>query len=162
MFDIGVSRSALHWISSYFTDQAEQITNSPSVRSGHALLLRSTQGSVLGPVLFSLYTRAVLSVCSPTPSIQLADDIALHDSNSTAAGVSTSLSAAVSRLSSWLDWRRLILNPTKSKVVAVLPHRQLDGQVLVFCDGTVLPSGTSDSYLCVIIDAKLSWDPTLR
>ena len=110
-------------------------------------------------MLFSIYTRAAPSVCSPTPSIQFADDIALHDSNYTAAVVSTSLSAAASRLSSWLDRRGLILHPTKSKVATVLPHRQMDGQVEVLCNGTVLPSATSTTYLGVIIDAKLLWNP---
>ena len=117
MFDIGVSESALRWISSYLADQAQQIAIGPSVSPATPFSCGVPQGSVLAPVLFSIYTRAARSVCGPTPSIRFADGIALHDSNSTAADVSTSLSADVSRLSSWLD-RRFSPQPPPLRISA--------------------------------------------
>ena len=75
------------------------------------------QGSVLGPLLSSIYTRDVQTVTSPTMSIQFADDITLTSSRRSADLISSKLTTAVSSLDRWLASGGLILNATKSQLL---------------------------------------------
>ena len=74
------------------------------------------QVSGLGPLLFSVYTKAMPSISGPAQSLQFADDIALHCSKPTVAKASTAWSYSVTQLSVWLKDCGLILNAIKSAV----------------------------------------------
>ena len=96
-------------------------------------------GSVLGPMLFSIYTRDVPSESSPASSLQFADDIALACARRTAQEVSDALSLAVTSLSSWLDARGLVLNAKKSNVLVFTSSSGQQPDVVVRCRNDVLP-----------------------
>ena len=93
------------------------------------------QGSVLGPILFSIYTRAVTAVAHPTPSMQFADDIALYQSGSNTATISLGLSSSVTALADWLENRSLILNERKSQVLSIC-GRDAQTSIAVNCHQT--------------------------
>eukprot|EP00117_Sycon_ciliatum_P006030 scpid96307/ scgid4453/ len=80
----------------------------------------TVQGLLLGPLLFSVYTRDVPSVVEPAKSIQFADDIEIQFSHTSTDVISANLSTAVTKLSDWLRQRGLILNETKSHLLALL------------------------------------------
>ena len=60
--DLGVSGSALSLLSSYLNDRTYRVTWRGSVSESCPLTTGVPQGSVLGPLLFSLYTKSLGSV----------------------------------------------------------------------------------------------------
>ena len=81
------------------------------------------QGSVLGPILFSLYTSPMCSIIVQHDLLfhQFADDITLFTGVSHPDPSSTllKLSSCLSALNSWFPQSQLKLNPTKSEVMFV-------------------------------------------
>ena len=159
LFDVGVCGSALTWFASYLTAREQMVCIGPTTSQATPCTCGVPQGSVLGPVLFSIYTRDVPSVLHPGPSIQFADDIALYSSQSSVGAVSATLTTAVTNLAVWLQARGLVPNSTKSRAVTFLPLRQVDNPlVTVQCRGVAVPTASTTTYLGVVLGSKLSWD----
>ena len=157
LFDVGISGVALKWFANYLTDRRQQVTVASATSRALDCTCGVPQGSVLGPVLFHVYTRDVKSVSSPIPSVQFADDIALYDSKASAGEVSKSVSSAVTDLAIWLKSRGLILNASKSQVMTISPQHAGPEVSIVCCD-TSLPIVKSGRYLGVFLDNRLSSD----
>lgn len=158
LFNLGVTGTALRWFCSYL-DQRHQCVKLNGELSQPVPCTRGVpQGSVLGPLLFVLYTAGIASVIPSSASHQeFADDIVLSSSNRNAASVCSSLSSAVSNLADWLDDAGLLLNAEKTQVLFIKPRGANDIQQHVRCRGKVLETAESAKYLGVVIDDKLSW-----
>jgi len=60
--ELGIAGTALSWFTSYLTDRIYQVTWNSSLSRPCTLDTEVPQGSVLGPLLFSSYTRYLGSV----------------------------------------------------------------------------------------------------
>ncbi|KAJ0032802.1 hypothetical protein NQD34_002883 [Periophthalmus magnuspinnatus] len=108
------SNNALCWMKSYLSDrkQAVQIENSQST-----LLTCSAgvpQGSILGPILFSLYVNNLPNVCKSVKMQLYADDTVLYTHAKTKYEAATVLSGAMVPVSYWLHDSGLHLNTKKT------------------------------------------------
>ena len=122
------------------------------------------QGSVLGPILFSLYTSPMCSIIVQHDLLfhQFADDITLFTGVSHPAPSPTllKLSSCLSALNSWFFQSQLKLNPTKSEMMFVGSSRLLTKYNLpsvVTLDGTTLPISSKLKILSVTLDSNLNF-----
>ena len=77
----GVSRVILNWFKSYLSDHVQCIKTVSVLSDAKRLLYGVPQGSVLGPILFSLYTTLLSKVIQNHPGISFqfyADDTQLY------------------------------------------------------------------------------------
>ena len=158
LFEVGVTGRALSWIASYLSIR-QQYVRFGTLQSGmKPCTCGVPQGSVLGPLLFSVFTRDVPSVVEPAKSIQFADGIEVQFSHTSTDVISANLSTAVTKLSGWLRQRGLILNEIKSHLLAVIAGRkQPTPPIKVTCDRTPLPEASSVKYLRVTVDSTLAF-----
>ena len=119
----GFSGTALSLIESYLSNRFQHVTidNQSSI----PLLITTgvPQGSVLGPLLFSLYTSPISNIFanSKVKFHLYADDTQLYISFSSQDSV-TSLATLTSTLDSgysWLTLNRLSLNPSKTEYILI-------------------------------------------
>jgi hypothetical protein len=77
--ELGIADSALSWFRSYLTNKTYQVTWNGSLSKPCTLETGVPQGSVLGPLLFPLYTRSLGSVTTSHgfPYHYFADDVQL-------------------------------------------------------------------------------------
>ena len=163
--EFGVSGTALSWIWSYLTDRKQFIKlglrNSPETK----LEVGIPQGSVLGPLLFTVY-------CSPAADVivshgvrhhQHADDTQLHlakRANNIAAGLST-LATCTSDVKLWFMQNDLQLNPDKSEALMMGTANQLQSAsslTLVKVAGVDLPEADDIKVLGVLLDWRVAFD----
>ena len=90
-------------------------------------------------------------------TIQFADDISLRASSPQPEVVSQRLTVAVQYLATWLKKRGLILNETKTQILAIPHHRAAALDINIVCNSQVLPVVTSAKYLGLHFDSDMSW-----
>ena len=92
---LGVRASALHWFGTYLRGRRQQVSISGSCSSERSLSCGVPQGSVLGPILFNLYTWSLGHLLRQHGVMyhMYADDLQIY-----VASMPTDLHAALSRL----------------------------------------------------------------
>ena len=115
------SQCALDWFQSYLSDGQQCVRIGDAVSKVLPLEFGVPQGSILGPVLFTIYVNDLLSVPKRCISASYVDDCKLYLSFSPAE-LSTSISDLnedLVRISQWCCKHSLLINPDKTKVLAV-------------------------------------------
>jgi hypothetical protein len=160
----GIDGSALAWIDSYLSDRSQHVgigsSRSPSTTCDHGV----PQGSVLGPVLFSLYIAPVAHLIESfgVKQHQYADDTQLyfaldHDRPSD----THSLSLCTKALCRWFLLNGLSLNANKSEAILLgtpASSRHDDNPTTIDVAGTAIPITSTLRSLGITFDSQLSFN----
>jgi hypothetical protein len=115
----GISGLALHWLSSYLTDRSQRVKLDDCLSPNVSIPFGVPQGSVLGPLLFSLYTTPLSNVIEghSVPHQLYADDTQLYLSFSAneSAGSLQSLQSCLDSVQNWMS-----LNSSSSSILIKL------------------------------------------
>ena len=154
---VGVEGTALDWFVSYLSDRRQQVKSGISLGEVKVCSRGVPQGSVLGPLLFTLYTRHLPALLT-IQCVMFADDILLFFSSPSQQNCARVLSSALSDLSVLVDDLGLQINVKKTQAMFVLPRAiSRTDDVLVYCHGRALETVASYKYLGVFLDSDLSW-----
>ena len=116
------------------------------------------QGSILGPLLFSIYMNDLPNVVQICELNLYADDMELHCSNADLAGAEHDLQQDIQSVNSWLCVNLLTLSIRKSNVMLIGSRQKLRNYDLcITVDGKQLSRVPSVRYLGLHIDENLSW-----
>ena len=161
-YTFGVSGQALNWVSSYLVYRSQSVRVGQKQSSSIGCEYGVPQGSVLGPLLFTLYISPISKVISTygVNQTQYADDtqlyIALNDASST-----STLSDCFNAAQHWLDLNGLSMNPDKTEAIVIgTSARQRADSITSILDlqtVSVKPAASVRS-LGVAIDSTLSFD----
>lgn len=158
----GLKGTVLQWLKSYLVGRRQYVRKGPSASSPACIGCGVPQGSVLGPILFLLYT-ADLSCVIESHGLCChfyADDSQIYGYCRPHAtpDLTVSLSACIDDVWTWMRANRLQLNPAKTEVLWSATSRrlhQLPQLPLRVCSDQVMPT-TAVRDLGVYIDADLS------
>ena len=123
------------------------------------------QGSVLGPILFVLYTSDLSHVVD-SQVYCYADDttlVAPVQRPSLSAAVGDVLNDDLAKVVDWCERWDMKLNPRKSKSLLVSRSRsELPPHPLLYADGDQIPEERHLKVLGVVLDSKLTYEEHLR
>ena len=165
----GCSGKVLDWFTSYLTCRTQ------SVFVGHesapsALKCGVPQGSVLGPLLFTLYMQSLSNVmCKSGHSYHFfADDSQLHNTSipSNFPALVHSFKDCIEDVAEWMSDRKLKMNDDKTELIAI-GTKSMINQVTpnltpVSISGYDIPFSQSARNLGVFIDETLSMDVHIK
>jgi hypothetical protein len=164
---IGITGKASDWLRSYLTERFQSIHLNGHSSQRMLLLFGVPQGSVLGPILFSVYQIPLFNIAEQhgVKSHFYADDTQIYysfDLNS-----SDDYDSAVSRLNAclrdiriWMSHSKLKLNDDKTELLVISSsrkHPNLTENSIKIGDCSILPSKTAKT-LGVVLDDSLKLD----
>ena len=114
----GIQEAALRCFSAYLIGRRQRVRVESTTSAFLPIWAGVPQGSVLGPVLFLVYTINLPAACenASTKCSQFADDTALVCSSDSAAHCELQLQSSVSPAAGWLVRWHLLMNTVKTVV----------------------------------------------
>ena len=163
--NFGIQGSALQWIKSYLSDRSQSVLINGETSETLNLKWGVPQGSVLGPILFTIYTTPLANVIRKH-GIEFhlyADDTQLYigfklSSPSSKADAIKKLEACIDDIRKWMADNLLKLNGDKTEVLLITPRGQ--GQPLSINVGghDILPGTDPPRNLGVLFDSSMCLD----
>lgn len=149
----GIHGTALKWFKSYLSGRHQSVKVSTSLSIDKPLLYGVPQGSVLGPLLFTLYTQPLTHLISRFHSLRhhfYADDTQLYIpiTRDNAEAPFAELTQCLSEIHSWMDLNKLKLNPDKTE--------------FIFFGTSKLLSHLSPHLPSTILGSKITCSPSVR
>ena len=132
----GVSGMALAWFKSYLCGRHQRIKIDKSFSDSGLLEHGVPQGSVLGPLLFSLYTAPLSTIISSywLSHHLYADDTQIYISltGDTATESLKMLQSCITGVSAWMAQSKLKLNPSKTEFLLIGSKSQREKFINLF------------------------------
>ena len=116
------------------------------------------QGSVLGPLLFIVYTNDLPNALNDSQSILFADDTTIYHSSNDPKLSAKILDADLKLLTDWLRANKLSLNITKTNYM-IFSNALPDIELKIGAE--TINRVNEIKFLCVYIDIKLNWNKQL-
>ncbi|MDF4316827.1 reverse transcriptase family protein, partial [Vibrio parahaemolyticus] len=163
---IGLKVSALSWFQSYLSDRFQFVDVHNESSSRTKVCFGVPRGSVLGPILFTLYMLPLGNIIR-NHSVNFhcyADDTQLYLSmKPEESNQLTKLHNCLKDIKTWMS-NFLMLNSDKTEVIVLGPKQLRDSlsDDIVSLDGIALASSTTVRNLGVIFDQDLSFNSHLK
>lgn len=116
------------------------------------------QGSVLGPLLFSLYVNDIKQLARNAEINLFADDTNIFCSSKSYANLIQNCNNVLKLCKEWLRANKLTLNTNKSHFVDFSKNRNSNVPKILYIDNEVLLEQDHTKYLGMILQYNLKWD----
>ena len=161
----GVSSKVLSWFSSYISNRSQSVKIGNTLSDSRNLNFGVPQGSVLGPILFTLYTYPLSKIISSYNLVKhhlYADDTQIYIDLTTdnAPSAISQLQKCLTDIQLWMNSNKLKLNPDKTEFMIIGTDNQrniLSKLLPVNILGNYLYPSTSVRNLGVIFDSDLKF-----
>ena len=129
----GVHGNALAWIESFLTNRRQQVRANGEVSEFKPVKSGVPQGSILGPVLFTMYVNDIPSELETIISMY-ADDTKIYTAI-TSEGSITSLKSDLQKLEAWAQLMQMKFHPAKCKVMHLGKNNKKETYQMKTADG---------------------------
>ncbi|XP_073962004.1 uncharacterized protein [Choristoneura fumiferana] len=156
---LSLPQKLTHFICNFLMERSIEVRHNGSHSTPRLIWQGLPQGSVLSPLLYSLYTHDLDEAVSPFCNIlQYADDIALYASSHSVEVATCNLNQALFYLGEWLAVHGLSLSVSKCSVVPFTRKRSFPPVEVAF-NNQLIPVSKQVKFLGVTLDSRLSGCP---
>ena len=156
------SPEAIRWLSSYLSNRKQCVSINGAKSPHHTCSVGVPQGSILGPILFSLFINDLPDVCNSVHVQLYADDAVIFTHGKDYTEVSTILTSVLTRVQDWLTDSCLLLNAKKTVCMAFSKRPVQLQSSNVFLGGEELELVSEFKYLGVTLDPTLTFKKHIK
>ena len=155
----GFRGQSLKWLQSYLHDRKQHVFYNDESSPWSTVNMGVPQGSILGPLLFSLFINDLPTSLGQSSVMLYADDTTVYFSDPDGKVVQNVLSEDLGRLSTWIIQNGLNLNLHKTQFLCLARKNKVSQtkDIAVSMGGTTLQRQNEVKFLGVIVDERLSW-----
>lgn len=167
LYDYGIRGPPLNWLCSFVKLRKQyvsvQYTSQDSVEKINSkscfVEMGVPQGSVLGPVLFILYTNSLESVLGKTSFSMYADDLSIIISDKSSDSLSTEIHKTLKNICNWFNQNYFHFNANKTQTIRFHNRQKICDNIEININNSVLDSAAADSvnFLGIHLDKCLNW-----
>lgn len=141
-------------IRSYLSQRLFYVNCENEISSLHSIEAGVPQGSVLGPILYLLFTHD-LPTTDGVLTGTFADDTAILTTAKDPVEASAKLQTSLDQISNWLKQWRLKANEAKSVHVTFTTRKDTCPQTRI--NNIMIPQSETTKYLGIYLDRRLTW-----
>ena len=155
----GIRGIALEWFKNYLTDRTQFVSYRNVKSTYHDVTCGVPQGSMLGPLLFIIYTNDLPNALLHSKCILFADDTTVYHTSNDIKTLRENIEYDMTSLSDWFRANKLSLNVLKTNFVLFAPkHKSLINDVSSIRIGDeIIPRVNHAKFLGIYIDELLEW-----
>lgn len=154
----GIRGQALEWFRSYLSSREQFVMYKNTTSLLREVTCGVPQGSVLGPLLFIIYTNDLPNALRFTRCVLFADDTTVYYSSRNLEHVIQNISADLKNLTEWFKANKLSLNITKTNYMLFTKNdKDYKRNMNLRLSNEDITRVNSTKFLGMIIDDKLNW-----
>jgi len=159
----GIQGVILNWFKSYLIDRKQRTKISVNENQTRYCTWETVkqgvpQGSVLGPLLFTMYINDLpVSVTQGSKAILFNDDTSVLVTDKDFTRFKQKMNLALTSLDQWFTANQLVLNITKTNVIKFTPKTTEHVPLGISYKNYVLDEVNSTKFLGIHIDSHMNW-----
>ena len=163
----GITGTALNWFEDYLKNRKQYVLFDETRSDVLPITTGVPQGSILGPLLFIIYTNDMHIATSKFDSILYAYDTTFINSicifDSVFGDISDSINDELNKVYGWLSANKLSLNISKTKYMLFhFPQKRINFTLDLKIDGTQISKTKRFDFLGLCIQENLNWNAHLQ
>ena len=153
----GIIDTAYDCFKSYLCDRVQNVTYNAMQTNRSTTTCGVPQGSILGPLLFSLYINDLSSVSKSCFSVLFSDNTNVFIKGKTLQELCNRLNYELSNIRNWLSCNKLSLNALKTHYIICTPRNKIVDSIDIKINNTSIERVYNTKFLGVHIDSQLRW-----
>ena len=154
----GIRGKALEWFKSYLFNRRQYIFGNGIKSDETVIKCGVPQGSVLGPLLFIIYTNDIPCALTHSKSILYADDTTIYITGCNMRVIGNNMNSDLAQLADWFKANQLSVNIDKTKYMLFSRNSNTNPDLQICIDTKNLEQVNVIKFLGLYIDDKLKWD----
>lgn len=154
----GFDSTAISLIRSYLVNRSHYVVIAGAMSNSHPVLSGVPQGTVLGPILFTLFTSDLRCCINNSNFHCYADDTQLYISGnrSDCRSIVNQLNDDLRLICTWAADNAISLNPSKSKAIVFSRRESIDFPPITI-SGITIPYSSNVKNLGLVLNNRLLW-----
>jgi hypothetical protein len=159
LYKYGIRGLPLNWIKSYLMGREISVIFNGLYSDRFKINYGTPQGSVLGPLLYSIIANDMTKCLKFCSCIMFADDTTIYISGSNIKFLYSKMNEDLKSLTKWFNFNSLSLNVDKSShIVFKLQNRNPIIDRTLHVDGENIKRVSETKFLGIMIDEHLNWN----